>query len=260
MKNINSLSRKFILTCIFTFAISLIIPQIALGSPKTLKEWGIPNWKGKRNIFSSLEERSSKVPGKETRFRVYEVGKVSVGVYTIGGKAYAVTADFDGKEPLDLAVMDFSGEGLFEEISPGSSFQAPFWVLNLGETIPDKDLKFDELAKEAKKLNPYKNPDSIIILLEPYKNKPLIDSPEFFNQLGLAYQNKKRTLEAIEMYQKGLALNPNHPNLNFNLGVSHTFNADYGSAIKQFEFYKKLKPKSSRTEKWIAYIQNQVNQ
>ncbi len=232
---------------------------MALAFPKTLKDWGIPDWKGKRNIFSSLEERSSKVPGKETRFRVYEVGKVSVGVYSISGKAYVVTADFDNKEPLDLAVMDYSGKGLFEQISPGSSFQAPVWVLSLGETIPDKDLKFGELAKEAKKLNPYKNPDSVLVLLERYKDKPLIDSPEYFNQLGLAYQNKKRTLEAIEMYQKGLALKPNHPNLNFNLGVSLTFNADYGAAIKQFKIYKKLKPKSSRTEKWISYIQDQVN-
>lgn len=250
---------NILLIAYITFAIHLISPENAFAFKKTLNDWGIPNWVGKRSIFSSLEERSSKIPGKETRFKIYEVGKVTVGVYSINGKAYAVTADFDSKEPLDLAVMDFSGKGLFEEISPGSSFQAPTWVLGVGETIPDKDLKFGELAKQAKKLNPYKNPDSVIILLEKYKDKPLIDNQEYFNQLGLAYQNKKRTLEAITMYQRGLALNPDHPNLNFNLGVSYTFNADYGAAIKQFKLYKKLKPKSSRTEKWIAYIQDQIN-
>ncbi len=258
MKNKSSLFRILIITY-FTFSISLITPQNTSAFPKTLNDWGIPDWKGKRNIFSTLEERSAKVPGKETRFKIYQVEKVSVGVYTINGKAYAVTADFDNKEPLDLAVMDFSGKGLFEEISPGSSFQAPTWALGVGGTIADKDLKFGELAKQAKKLNPYKNPDAVIILLEAYKDKPLIDNQDYFNQLGLAYQNKKRTLEAISMYQRGLALNPNHPNLNFNLGVSHTFNADYGAAIKQFKLYKKLKPKSSRTEKWISYIQDQVN-
>jgi tetratricopeptide (TPR) repeat protein len=259
MKNQISLFQILILTYI-TFALSLITPQKVFAVPKTLNDWGIPDWKGKRNIFSSFEEHSLKVPGKETRFKVYEVEKVSVGVYTINGRIYAVTADFDNKEPLDLAVMDFFGKGLFEEISPGNSFQAPTWALGVGERIPDKDLKFGELVKQAKKLNPYKNPDSVIILLEKYKDKPLINNQEYFNQLGLAYQNKKRTLEAITMYQKGLALNPNHPNLNFNLGVSYTFNADYGDAIKRFKLYKKLKPqKSSRTEKWIAYIQDQVN-
>jgi hypothetical protein len=102
-----------------TIALSLIYPK-----KKTLNSWGIPDWKGKRNIFSSFEEHLLKVPSKETRFKVYEVEKVSVGVYTINGRVYAVTADFDNKEPLDLAVMDFFGKGLFEEVFPGNSFQA----------------------------------------------------------------------------------------------------------------------------------------
>ncbi|GEM_PF-4973174 len=259
MKNKNSLLRIFIISCCFTLTLNFIAIQKVWATPKTLKEWGIPDWKGKRSIFSSLEDHSSKMPGKETRFNIYEVGKISVGVYTISGKTYSVTADFDNQEPLDLALIDFSGKGIFEEISPGSSFQAPIWVLSLGEAIADKDLKFGKLAKEAKKLNPYKNPDSVIVLLERYKDKPLIDSSEFFNQLGLAYQNKKRTLEAIDMYERGLALKPDHPNLIFNLGVSLTFNSDYGAAIKQFKLYKKLKPNSARTQKWVDYIHSQVN-
>ena len=123
MKKKSSLFHILIIT-FFTFSISLIIPPKTFAVPKTINGWGIPDWKGKRNIFSSFEEHSAKVPGKETRFKVYEVDKVSVGVYTINGRIYAVTADFDNKEPLDLAVMDFFGKGLFEEVFPGNSFQA----------------------------------------------------------------------------------------------------------------------------------------
>jgi hypothetical protein len=54
------------------------------------------------------------------------------------------------------------------------------------------------------------------------------------------------------MYQRGLALNPNHPNLNFNLGVSYTFNADYGDAIKRFKIFKKWTLLTSSTL-WFLY-------
>ena len=115
MKNKISLLHILAFTC-FTFSISLINPQKIFATPKTLTDWGIPDWKGKHNIFSSFEEHSSKVPGKETRFKVYEVDKASIGVYAINGRIYAVTADFDNKEPLDLAVMDFFGKGKFAAI------------------------------------------------------------------------------------------------------------------------------------------------
>ncbi len=60
---------------------------------------------------------------------------------------------------------------------------------------------YEELAKQAEKINAVKNPDKVISLLEPYKNDPENKNSPFFSNLALAYKVKKNYDESIIYFE-----------------------------------------------------------
>ncbi len=50
---------------------------------------------------------------------------------------------------------------------------------------------YEELARQAEKINAVENPDKVISLLEPHKDDPENKNSPFFNTLALAYKVKK---------------------------------------------------------------------
>ena len=66
------------------------------------------------------------------------------------------------------------------------------------------DFEYEALAFLSMELNPNENPDEVISLLEPYKDKENNKSYIFYSSLGLAYKNKERFKDAIAAYVRSL--------------------------------------------------------
>lgn len=110
----------------------------------------------------------------------------------------------------------------------------------LSESVAQKSEKdglsrFDRLAEEATLLNKRGKFEEVISLLEPYKSDKKNDSALFFNELGIAYRNKNRLIEAMEAYRQALSRDPENPVVMKNLGDAHYLQKEYSRAIDLYE-------------------------
>ncbi len=111
---------------------------------------------------------------------------------------------------------------------------------------PEKALPYyDEALKHAPELaNAHYNKGNALRKLDKFEEA--IDSfkrahtlqprePVFLNNLALTYQDSNQLEQAINTYQKALALNPNYHDANFNCGLCHLLR---GNFIKGFALYE----------------------
>jgi tetratricopeptide (TPR) repeat protein len=107
--------------------------------------------------------------------------------------------------------------------------------------------RFDRLAEEATLLNKRGKYEEVISLLEPHKADKKNDSTLFFNELGIAYRNKGKWNEAIQVYQQAYVLEPQNPEVSpvilNNLGYTLFLKKDYPRAIEQYEKAIALAPR-----------------
>ncbi len=137
-----------------------------------------------------------------------------------------------------------------------------FIAINLAygeETDGDKsnDL-YEELAKQAERINAVKSPDKIISLLEPYKNDPKNKNSPFFNNLALAYKVKKNYDESIKIYKTAIELEPMNPAINHNFGTTLYHVGKHEEALKYLLKSKELGSDNKRTDEWIEGISKQL--
>ncbi len=127
------------------------------------------------------------------------------------------------------------------------------------ETDGDKsnDL-YEELARQAERINAVKNPDKVISLLEPYKNDPKNKSSLFFNNLALAYKVKKNYDESIKIYKIAIELEPMNPAINHNYGTILFHVGKPEEALKYLLKSKELGSDNKRTDEWIEGISKQL--
>ena len=120
-------------------------------------------------------------------------------------------------------------------------FILAIWVLVSGVFPPESSgqksereglSRFDRLAEEATQLNKRGEYDRVISLLETSKADQKNDSALFFNELGVAYRNKKRLPESIQAYQKALSLDPENPVVMKNLADVHYLQKDYSKTVE----------------------------
>ena len=71
------------------------------------------------------------------------------------------------------------------------------------------------------------------------------NSSRGYNNLGIAYYEKRRNDEAIRMYEHAIALNPRHLDAYMNLGVSYAVTGRLDSAIEKFSYVAVRDPKKS---------------
>ncbi len=118
---------------------------------------------------------------------------------------------------------------------------------------------YEALAHRSEELNPNKNPDEVITLLEPHRynknNKGFI----FYNSLGLAYKNKGRFKEAIAAYVRSLELEPNEPGTQYNLGIAYFNNNELSKALSYILKSAEQRPHHSGTKKWIDHLTKKLN-
>ncbi len=72
-------------------------------------------------------------------------------------------------------------------------------------------------------------------------------SADGYLKLGNAYTERARFSDAIDAYQKGLAINPNHPTLLANMGVALYQLGRFNEAQEQFQKALKLKSDDAAT-------------
>jgi tetratricopeptide (TPR) repeat protein len=117
---------------------------------------------------------------------------------------------------------------------------------------------YEALAHRSEELDPVKNPDEVIALLEPHKhgndNKRFI----FYNNLGLAYKSKGRFKEAISAYVRSLKLEPDEPGALYNLGIAYCKNNELSKALKYFLKSAEQRPDHSGTKKWIDFLAKEL--
>ena len=117
---------------------------------------------------------------------------------------------------------------------------------------------YEELARQAEKINAVKNPDKIISLLEPYKNEPGNKSSLFFNNLALAYKVKKNYDESIIYFKIAMELEPLNPAINHNYGTTLYRVGRPVEALKYLFKSKELGSDNKRTDEWIEGISKQL--
>ncbi len=110
---------------------------------------------------------------------------------------------------------------------------------------------YDALTLLSVELNPNENPDEVISLLEPYKDNENNKNAYFYSSLGLAYKNKERFKDAITAYTRSLALKPNDPATQYNLGITYTEHNELSKALKYFLKSAKQRPDHSDTKRRI---------
>ncbi len=127
------------------------------------------------------------------------------------------------------------------------------------ETDGDKsnDL-YEELARQAEKINAVENPDKVISLLEPYKSDPENKCSPFFNSLALAYKVKKNYDESIIYFKIALELEPLNPAINHNYGTTLYHVGKPEEALKYLLKSKELGSDNKRTDEWIEGISKQL--
>ncbi len=117
---------------------------------------------------------------------------------------------------------------------------------------------YEELAKQAEKINAVKNPDKVISLLEPYKDNPENKNSPFFNNLALAYKVKKNYDESIKIYKIAIELEPLNPTINHNYGTTLYHVGKPEEALKYLLKSKELGSDNKRTDEWIEGISKQL--
>lgn len=118
---------------------------------------------------------------------------------------------------------------------------------------------YEVLAHRSEKLDPVKNPDEVIALLEPHKHSNDNKSFIFYNNLGLAYKSKGRFKEAISSYVRSLKLEPDEPGALYNLGIAYFKNDELSRALKYFLKSAYQRPEHSGTKKWIDYLAKELD-
>ncbi len=93
-----------------------------------LEEHGVPNFEGMKPYRTKFLDKTSDIPGQETRIDAYRVGSGFVAAYSVDGKRYSIGYDLDGKKPLDGMLLDSYGSGEFKQIPIGQKFAAPSWI------------------------------------------------------------------------------------------------------------------------------------
>jgi len=117
---------------------------------------------------------------------------------------------------------------------------------------------YEELARQAEKINAVENPDAVISLLEPYKEDPENKNSPFFNTLALAYKVKKNYDESIKIYEIALELEPTNPAINHNYGTTLYHLGKPEEALKYLLKSKELGSDNKRTDEWIEGISKQL--
>jgi tetratricopeptide (TPR) repeat protein len=82
-------------------------------------------------------------------------------------------------------------------------------------------------------------------LLATVKNEPR--NAEALSQLANTYFDAERWDDAIQWYERALAVNPNDPNVSTDLGVSYYYTNRTDEALAQFEKSLKVDPKHTKT-------------
>ncbi len=118
---------------------------------------------------------------------------------------------------------------------------------------------YEALAHRSEELDPIKNPDEVIALLEPHKHSKDNKSFIFYNNLGLAYKSKGRFKEAISTYVRSLKLEPDEPGALYNLGIAYFKNDELSKALKYFLKTAEQRPDHSGTKKWIDYLAKELD-
>src|SRR5215469_13530725 len=75
------------------------------------------------------------------------------------------------------------------------------------------------------------------------KSNPL--NPEPYAHLGLLEAHEGRLTDAIGLYRKALAINPNVPALRLDLALAYFKNGQFQEAVEQFTALRKLLPPGS---------------
>ncbi|MFQ5712633.1 MAG: tetratricopeptide repeat protein [Candidatus Scalinduaceae bacterium] len=131
-------------------------------------------------------------------------------------------------------------------------------VLN-AEEKEVSNVDYEALAHRSEELNPNKNPDEVIALLEPHRYNKNNKSFIFYNSLGLAYKKKGRFKEAIAAYVHSLELEPNEPGTQYNLGIAYFNNNELSKALSYILKSAEQRPHHSGTKKWIDHLTKELN-
>jgi len=104
-----------------------------LGAYRTnLPDYGIPDTRGLIPFRTKYLDKSSFIPGRETRLDFYNIDGKMVGVYRLNepdSKPFAVILDNDWESPLDLTLIDNTGTGYFIPFSMSDPTSVPDWVI-----------------------------------------------------------------------------------------------------------------------------------
>ncbi len=117
---------------------------------------------------------------------------------------------------------------------------------------------YEELARQAEKINAVENPDAVISLLEPNKSDSENKCSPFFNSLALAYKVKKNYDESVKIYKIALELEPTNPAINHNYGTTLYHIGEPEEALKYLLKSKELGSDNKRTDEWIEGISKQL--
>ena len=117
---------------------------------------------------------------------------------------------------------------------------------------------YEELARQAEKINAVENPDAVISMLEPYKDNPENKNSPFFNSLALAYKVKRDYEESIKIYKIALELEPSNPAINHNYGTTLYHVGKPEEALKYLLKSKELGSDNKRTDELIKGISKQL--
>lgn len=123
----------------------LALPAKALGedlyavakSPSTptryedtnLASLGMPNWEGLTpHSKPRTLDKSKIIDGPETTLTTYNIKSVMVNTYAFEGKNFSIGIDYDWKAPVDLSLVDNTGNGNYVRMDSGTPFKMPRWV------------------------------------------------------------------------------------------------------------------------------------
>jgi len=104
----------------------------------------------------------------------------------------------------------------------------------------------EKLAKQKKELQ------NKLIALETRLKK---EKAQYFYNLGVAYAKAELYDEAVEAYEKSLALQDNNPDAHYNLGLIYdSYRQDPDNAILHFQKYLELRPDADDKDEVLDWI------